>query len=127
MLCQVKMIRPNGTRARHLGHYPNPGIAMDVVQAQHPDCTVNASVGTQRPTRSCDELGVCQSVTKACPPETICARKNSPFYFAPGTINAGSSDLQTDDAGWVLDTTWTDWAAAVLALMIIGAICGYLQ
>jgi hypothetical protein len=26
--------------------------------------------------KSCDELGVCQSVTKPCPPHTICARKS---------------------------------------------------
>lgn len=130
MLCQVKMIRPDGSRARHTGHYPNPGVAMDVVQALHPDCTVNASVAavsTQHATRSCDELGVCQSVTKPCPSHTICARKSGPFYFAPGTINAGSSDLQADNAGWLLQTTWVDWAGGVLILMILGAICGYVS
>lgn len=127
MLCQVKLIRPDGSRARHTGHYPNPGVAMDVVQALHPDCTVNAAVSTQPATRSCDELGVCQSATKACPSNTICARKPAPFYFAPGTINAGSSDLQADNAGWLLETTWVDWAAAVVILMILGVIYGAMQ
>ncbi len=135
MLCQVKLIRPDGSRARHVGHYPNPGMAMDVLQALHPDCSVNAAVAlkataTQGSTppvgRSCDELGVCQSITRACPPHTICARKTGSFYFAPGAIDAGKNEPR-NHGGWVLDTLWYDWAAGLIILAILGAICGWLQ
>lgn len=123
MLCQVKLIRPDGSRARHVGHYPNPGVAMDVVQALHPDCTVNASVSTQPAARSCDELGVCQSTTKPCPPNTVCARKPAPFYFAPGAIDDGDADKRD----WLLETHWTDWVAGVAILVILGIIYGYVS
>lgn len=76
--------------------------------------------------RLCDELGVCQSITKTCPPHTICARKSAPFYFAPGAIDAGA-DEPRQQGDWLLDTTWVDWAAGVLILAILGAICGWLQ
>lgn len=148
MLCQVKLIRPDGSRARHVGHYPNPGMAMDVVQALHPDCTVHAAtqttarsnpptqhafvqrtrsggelVNTQASGRSCDELGVCQSTTKPCPSHTICARNSSPFYFAPGAIDNGAADKRD----WLLETHWTDWVAGVAILVILGIIYGYMS
>jgi hypothetical protein len=55
------------------------------------------------------------------------ARKKQPLhYFAPGTIQ-GSSDMQAPDAGWVWDVTLEDCLGAIAALIIIGAICGYLS
>jgi hypothetical protein len=94
-------------------------------------CTQDCAEGRACPVRlglarSCDELGVCQSVTKPCPPHTMCARKNSPFYFAPGAIDGGSSsDLgMQPDAGWLLDLRWYDWLGAVAILVIVGAIAG---
>jgi hypothetical protein len=75
--------------------------------------------------RGCDDLGVCQSPTKACPPHTICARKPTPHYFAPGVINAASTDLQSNDAGWLLDVKLMDWLAAVVILILLGVICGF--
>jgi hypothetical protein len=130
MECKVSMLRPNGTRAVHVGQYMNPGAAMDVVQAMHPDCVVNAAVATAaaspRPRRSCDELGLCQSVVSPCPTGAQCARKNNPFYFAPGTIEACSSDLQLEaDAGWLLDLSWKDVAMGLVIVAIIAAIVGY--
>jgi hypothetical protein len=134
MQCKVTMQRPDGSRARHVGHYPNPGMAMDVVQAMHPDCSVNSAVATDRPTdspsggpsRSCDDLGVCQSTVRTCGPNEVCARKNSPFYFAPGVINGGSTDLQLDSNDYIIDFTWTDFAAGMVIMAIIMAISGWL-
>jgi hypothetical protein len=128
MQCKVTMQRPDGSRARHVGYYPNPGMAMDVVQALHPDCAVNVAVATG-PTspaaRSCEALGVCQSITKACPAYTMCAREHGKFYFAPGAIEGGSIDLRMDaDAGWVLDMRWHDWVAGLAIVIIVGAIAG---
>ena len=40
---------------------------------------------------------------------------------------AGSIDLEGDNSGWLFDTTWTDWAGAVVVLIIMGVICGYAQ
>ncbi len=140
MICQVKMIRPDGSRACHTGHYANPGAAMDVVQALHPDCAVHVATGpatstgpTARPstaTRSCDALGVCQHPSKACPTHTMCARTSGAHFFAPGTISSAvpgsSSDLHDGDAGWLLDTLLIDWVAGIAILVLLGIICGAL-
>lgn len=128
MECRVTMQRPDGSRARHVGHYPNPGMAMDVVQALHPDCSVNAAVGTSPlKVRCCEELGVCQSTVRTCASHEVCARKNSPFFFAPGAIDGGtSSDLQLEDSGWYFDFDWRDLAGAVTIVVVLGAICGWL-
>jgi hypothetical protein len=87
-------------------------------------CTMRLPAGAGATARSCDALGVCQSPTKPCPPHTICARKPV-HYFAPGTIQGGSSDLRMDaDAGWVLDMHWHDWVAGLAIVIIVGAIAG---
>jgi hypothetical protein len=148
MNCQVSFTLPDGRHMRHTGRYTTPYHAMQAVEAQVPGAVASAGIALAQPVavwrkptkveraawaapdavgRSCDDLGVCQSVTKPCPSHTICARKSSPFYFAPGTINGGSSDLQLDGAGWLLETTWIDWIAGIAILVILGAICGYLS
>jgi hypothetical protein len=132
MLCKVSLCRPDGTRARHVGHYPNPGVAMDVVQALYPNAHVNAAVAaidTAGKAYTCEELGVCQNTSRACPPHTICAMAHKPHYFAPGVIEGAASTnaLLEQPVGWTLETTWTDWVGAALVLFIIGLICGAMQ
>jgi hypothetical protein len=144
MYCQVSFTLPDGRHMKHRGRYATPYAAMQAVEAEIPGAVASAGIGLQKPRmhwrkpteaeqaafapsgRSCDELGVCQSVTKPCPPHTICARKSSPFYFAPGTISGGSSDLHTDDASWLLDMTWMDWLGAVALIILLGVIYGWL-
>jgi hypothetical protein len=121
MICTVGMQRPDGTRIKTTGYYDNPGAAMDWQQAAHPDWVVNSAVA-HKPVviasgRSCDELGVCQSVTKPCPTNTMCARKNSPFYFESSAA---------DDSGYLLDTTWQDWLGGMLIVVVLSAIYGWL-
>lgn len=136
MQCKVTMQRPDGTHARHVGHYPNPGMAMDAVQALHPDCAVNAAVATspaspasptsQGTPRSCDALGVCQSVTKACPPHTMCARKNPAHFFAPGTIGVAAGALPPADAGGCVDLGWRELLGGIGLVILAGVVYGVL-
>ena len=75
--------------------------------------------------RTCDELGVCQSATQSCHSFAQCERKTR-YYFAPGTINGGSSSLAVDDGGGWVDLRWSDLLGAMVVLVILGLICGWI-
>lgn len=92
---------------------------------QHANGGQTISMVGARPGRSCDELGVCQN-TPICPKHASCSQEKSPFYFAPGVINGGSTDLQPESNNWIIDFTWTDFAVGTVIVAIIMAISGWL-
>jgi hypothetical protein len=64
----------------------------------------------------------------ACSQGVYCPlHPSKPATTPPPLYRAGSTDLDCDESGWLFDTTWTDWAGAVIVLIIIGIICGYMQ
>lgn len=85
---------------------------------QGENCPLHPSKMANLRTR-CDELGVCQGKTPRC---NGCTFPSTPVYIGPERRPA-ATDPHCDDADWIFDTTWKDWAGAVLILVILGAIC----
>jgi hypothetical protein len=145
--CRVSFTTPDGRHMQHTGSYATPYAAMQFVEAEVPGAVASAGINLTQPgivwrngksdytqqhearQLSGDALGVCQSPTKACPPHTICARKPTAHYFAPGVIDGASpsAKLLDQDNGFVFETTWKDWAAGLLIVVILFAALGYVK
>lgn len=82
--------------------------------------------------RTCNELGLCQALTPACPPPCHdCPNRDHPLRLAPGVIDGPFQSVrhQTLAGRWLeAGSTYVAYLAAfAMAAMMLGLLLGYVS